>query len=154
MEHSNSNNRGLHSDQNNRGQVDHLQQRPRKKFAPQQQADVQTMMQELNLAATITDDFVAAFLQEGLPRKKLDHPSITGLIRKYTEVHGSPWGSLYCNCERVGQKRFIGVLSRRSFRTKRYGSARMNGKIHKVIASVVGQVMQGQATLRCYKVMQ
>ena len=80
---------------------------------------------------------MAAFLQAGLPPpKKLDHPSISGLIRKYTEVHVSygqgdlctaivsPWARLI---------RFIWVLSTRSFRTKRYGSARMNGQIHKVM---------------------
>jgi hypothetical protein len=34
----------------------------------------------------ITDDFFASFLQTGIPVNKLDHPSIRGLIEKYTKV--------------------------------------------------------------------
>ena len=34
----------------------------------------------------ITDDFAAAFLHAGISVHKLDHPSIRGLIQKYTQV--------------------------------------------------------------------
>ena len=66
---------------------------------------MQKMMEQLNMTANITDDFVAGFLQAGIPPSKLDHPSIRGLIRKYTEVHGSlgTGKTLYRNCDRVGQ---------------------------------------------------
>ena len=39
--------------------------------------------------------------QGGLPPKKLDHPSIRGLVCKSTEVHGTlgTGGSLYRNCK-------------------------------------------------------
>ena len=50
---------------------------------------MQKMMEQLNMTANITDDFVAAFLQAGIPPNKLDHPSIRGLIQKWRK--GSPW---------------------------------------------------------------
>ena len=70
-------------------------------FAQQKQADMQRMMEQLNMTA----NFVAAFLQDGIPPNKLDHPSIRGLIQKYGEVHGSlgRGATLYRNSDRVGQ---------------------------------------------------
>lgn len=67
------------------------------------QLDLNKMLESLNTKDHITDDFVAAFLQAGIAPNKLDHPSIRGLIRKYTTVHGSvgKGKSLYRNVDRV-----------------------------------------------------
>ena len=67
------------------------------------QVDLSKMMEGLNTKNHITDDFVSAFLQAGIAINKLDHPSIRGLIRKYTTVHGSvgKGKSLYRNVDRV-----------------------------------------------------
>ena len=52
----------------------------------QKLGNVKTIFTGLNTKEHITDDFVAAFLQAGLPLNKLDHPSICGLVQKYTQV--------------------------------------------------------------------
>ena len=48
--------------------------------------DLKSVMDGLNRKEAINDDFVAAFLQAGIPVSKFDHPSIRGLVRKYTQV--------------------------------------------------------------------
>ena len=52
------------------------------------QTDLKAQLSSQNLAQTITDDFVAAFLHSGLPLTKLDHKSMRGLLQKYTKVEG------------------------------------------------------------------
>ena len=80
----------------------------------QQQASMQTMMDKLNTTAKVSDDFVAAFLQAGIPPNKLDHPAIRGLIKKYTTVHGSVshGSTLYRNVSRVGATHMAAVRAK------------------------------------------
>lgn len=52
----------------------------------QKTADLKEMLDGLKQQELITDNFVAAFLQAGIPVNKLDHPSIRGLVQKYTQV--------------------------------------------------------------------
>ena len=48
--------------------------------------DLRQLLDGMNSKDSITDDFVASFLQAGIPLNKLDHPSIRGLIKKYSNV--------------------------------------------------------------------
>ena len=48
--------------------------------------DLKSMLDGSNQTESITDDSVAAFLQAGISVNKVDHPSIRGLIQKYTKV--------------------------------------------------------------------
>ena len=52
------------------------------------QVNLEAMLKRQNTAQATADDFVAAFLHAGIPPAKLLHPSITGLLRKYTSVSG------------------------------------------------------------------
>lgn len=52
----------------------------------QKTADLKVLLAGTTTANKITDDFVGAFLQAGIAVNKLDHPSIRGLIQKYTKV--------------------------------------------------------------------
>ena len=54
----------------------------------QKQAKIDRMMGKENTNQAVGDDFVAAFLQAGIPLAKLTHPSLSGLFRKYTKVSG------------------------------------------------------------------
>ena len=56
--------------------------------APKKQktADIMETFSQMNTKEHISEDFLAAFLQAGIPPSKLDHPSIRGLIGKYTKV--------------------------------------------------------------------
>lgn len=46
------------------------------------------MNQRKSTKDEIAEDFVAAFLQAGISPEKLLHPSIQGVLRKYTTVAG------------------------------------------------------------------
>ena len=50
-------------------------------------------------------------MQAGIPPNKLDHPSIRGPIRQYTQVHGSLGigSTIYRNCARVGEVHFTAL---------------------------------------------
>ena len=86
---------------------------PKKTFLKQRQQAMVTMMKQLN-TTHVSDDFVAAFLQAGITPNKLDHPSIRGLIQKYTEVHRSlvKGSALHRNADRVGEVREGAVRSK------------------------------------------
>ena len=56
--------------------------------APQKQVDLKSLLDGMKHKEMVSDDFAAAFLQAGIPLKKLDHPSICGLFGKYTTVSG------------------------------------------------------------------
>ena len=75
---------------------------------------MQRMLDSLNTTANISDDFVAAFLQAGIPPNKLDHPSIRGLIAKCTQVKGSlsTGSTLYRNASRVGATHLAAVRAK------------------------------------------
>ena len=53
----------------------------------------------------VADDFLAAFLQAGIPVNKLTHPSMLGLFKKYTKVAGCipKQSGLYQSVKRVGE---------------------------------------------------
>ena len=55
---------------------------------PTKQVDLKEVLSGLNENQGVADDFVAAFLQAGIPPLKLQHPSIQGLLQKYTKVAG------------------------------------------------------------------
>lgn len=63
-------------------QVDEPSPSPKK----QKTADLKGLLDGLGQKEATNDDFVAAFLQAGISINKLDHPSIRGLIQKYTKV--------------------------------------------------------------------
>lgn len=52
------------------------------------QADLKEMLSKQGTGQAVGDDFVAAFLHAGIPPIKLQHPSIQGVIRKYSSVVG------------------------------------------------------------------
>ena len=79
-----------------------------------QQASMRSMLDSLNMTANISDDFVAAFLQAGMAPNKLGHPSLRGLVAKYTQVKGSlsTGSTLYRNAARVGATHLAAVRAK------------------------------------------
>ena len=55
---------------------------------PTQQQPLTNVFSKMNTENEIDADFAAAFGHAGIPCDKLGHPSIIGLIQKYTDVAG------------------------------------------------------------------
>ena len=67
----------------------------------------------------MADDFVAAFLQAGIPPLKLQHPSIQGLLQKYTKVAGClPLRSNVCTTPRRVGDIHLGAVRKVASRKK------------------------------------
>ena len=83
-----------------------------KEAAKDMQSETVPTLRQMDLGQTfavqkedqkIADDFVAAFLQSGIPLAKLNHPSMRGLLKKYTDVSGCIPTNPYKSVSRVSE---------------------------------------------------